>query len=344
MVFRFKTMKNVSRYIDLAFCIIVLPIMIMIFPIERWFHNFQWYVVSVGIWLYCLYFINRLVTVPSLFMDRRRKWRGIVMIIVSMVVTYAFSCVSLYPPKPSIHDAGIDRMLPNIQQYQQAVWSLFMIVEAFSFAVGLLTQIDIQRSRRRAVEAERDRAEIELYRAQIKPHFMFNTLNSLYGLFLTKNDNALPSLEKFISMMRYIHTTSMRDLVPLADEVDYIKRYVSLQSLRLNEMTEVTLDIDICDEELMVPPMLLVTFIENCFKHGVSPVEKSRITISLREHAGRLQFSTVNRIFPVRRIGEHMGIENCRRRLGLLYPGRQDIVISDDGIYYKVELRIDLTV
>ena len=114
-----------------------------------------------------------------------------------------------------------------------------MIVETFSFAVGLLTQTNIQRARRRAVEAERDKAELNLYKAQIKPHFMFNTLNSLYGLFLTGNSGALESLEKFISMMRYIHTTSSRDMVSLSDEAAYIRQYVDLQSLRLNGMTEV---------------------------------------------------------------------------------------------------------
>lgn len=334
-------MKNISIYIDLAFCIIVLPAMMMIFPIERWFHNFQLYVVSVGIWLYCLYFMNRFITVPFLFKGRKCSVIGVLMIIASVSVTYAFSCVTLYTPKPNIHDVGIERLFPAVLQYQQAVWSLFMIVEAFSFAVGLLTQTNIQRSRRRAVESERDKAVIELYKAQIKPHFMFNTLNSLYGLFLTKDENALASLEKFISMMRYIHTTATRDLVPLAEEVDYINQYVGLQKLRLNEMTTVTLDIDIEDNSLMVPPMLLVTFVENCFKHGVSPVEKSRIEMSLHEHGGKMEFRTSNRIFLVRRIGEHMGIENCRKRLDLLYPGRHELNIMRDGAFFMVKLSID---
>ncbi|MDE7125429.1 MAG: histidine kinase, partial [Muribaculaceae bacterium] len=202
-------MKNVSLYIDLAFCIIVLPVTMMIFPIERWYHNFPCYMISVGIWLYCLYFLNRFVTVPNLFKSKRNTWIGIIMLVLSLIITYCFSSITLYPPKPSIHDIGIERRLPYVQQYQQAIWSSYMIVEAFSFAVGLLIQTNIQRSRRREVEAQRDKAEIELYKAQIKPHFMFNTLNSLYGLFLTKNENALTSLEKFISMMRYIHTTSM---------------------------------------------------------------------------------------------------------------------------------------
>ena len=339
----FAPMKNVPIYIDLAFCLIVLPIMVMIFPVERWFHNFQWYVVTVGVWLYALYFLNRTLTVPMLFRDSRRRWCGIGLIVLSLVVTYALSRVNLYNPKPNVHDVGITRLFPTIQQYQQAVWSLFMIVEAFSFAIGLLTQANLQKSRRRAVEAERDKAEIELYKAQIKPHFMFNTLNSLYGLFLTHDDKALESLEKYISMLRYIHTTSSRDFVPLSDEADYIRQYVALQSLRLNEMTTVTMKIDIENESLQVPPMLLVTFVENCFKHGVSPVEKSDISIALAERGGKLLFSTENRIFPVKRIGEHMGIENCRKRLELLYPGSHMMEIDNDGVFYRVKLSIDLS-
>lgn len=336
-------MRNIPLYIDLAFCIIVLPVMTMIFPVERWYHNFPYYVTSVGIWLYALYFLNRTITVPFLFKGKHKAIAGTVVITLSVTVTYLFTSVALYTPKPNIHDAGIDRLLPNIQQYQQAVWSLFMIVEAFSFAVGLLTQTNIQRSRRRAVEAERDKARINLYKAQIKPHFMFNTLNSLYGLFLTKDDNALPSLEKFISMMRYIHTSSMCDLVPLRDEVDYIRQYVGLQKLRLNEMTAVSLDIDINDDSLMIPPMLLVTFVENCFKHGVSPVEKSNMTISLHENDGIMTFRTSNRIFPVRHIGEHMGIGNCRRRLELLYPQRHRLDITETGNTFNVKLNISMT-
>ena len=232
-------MKNVLLYIDAVFCLVVLPVMVMIFPVERWLHNFPWYVITVGVWLYALYFLNRYLTVPLLYGTGSRRWRGCLLIVLSLILTYALSQINLYNPKPNVHDAGIVRILPSIQQYQQAVWSLFMIVEAFSFAVGLLTQVNLQKSRRRAVEAERDRAEIELYKAQIKPHFMFNTLNSLYGLFLTHNDRALESLEKYISMLRYIHTTSLHDFVALSEEVNYIREYVALQSLRLTGMTTV---------------------------------------------------------------------------------------------------------
>lgn len=335
-------MKNLAFYIDLAFCLVVLPIMVALSHIERWVHNFTTYMILAGIWLYLVYIVNRIFTIPFLFGNRNKKICGITMIILSIIVTFILSGVELYIPKPNIHDEGIVRRLPQILQYQQALWTLFMIVEAFSFAVGLLVHTNIQKARLREAEAERDKAEIELYKAQIKPHFMFNTLNSLYGLFLTENKNALPSLEKFISMMRYIHTSSNRNLVPLAEETEYIREYVEVQSLRLNEMTTVVLNINTQDEGLMIPPMLLVTFVENCFKHGVSPVEKSCILISLSEEEGNLLFATSNRIFPVKRIGEHMGIENCRRRLELLYPGKYDLTISNNSDIYNVSLQIRL--
>ncbi len=111
----------------------------------------------MGVWLYAVYFFNRFLTVPALFRGGRLMAFGIVMILVSAAGTFALAQVSLYNPKPNIHDVGITRVFPNIQQYQQAVWSLFMIVEAFSFAVGLLTQANLQKARRRAVEAEREK-------------------------------------------------------------------------------------------------------------------------------------------------------------------------------------------
>ncbi|MDE5895876.1 MAG: histidine kinase, partial [Muribaculum intestinale] len=122
----------------------------------------------------------------------------------------------------------------------------------------------------------------------------------------------------------------------------YIREYVDVQSLRLNEMTSVTLGIDIKNKDLMIPPMLLVTFVENCFKHGVSPIEKSRIIISLAQDDDTIRFTTSNRIFPVKRIGEHMGIDNCRKRLELLYPGKYELIINNNNDIFAVSLQIQL--
>ena len=117
---------------------------------------------------------------------------------------------------------------------------------------------------------------------------------------------------------------------------------MEVQALRLNEMTGVNLVIDVENYGLMVPPMLLVTFVENCFKHGVSPIQKSVINITLSERDGKLSFTTSNKIYPVKRIGEHMGIGNCRKRLELLYAGNYELIINADRDIFNVSLNIGL--
>ena len=335
-------MKHLALGIDLVFCLIVLPLMAALSPIERWVHHFTAYMLLAAAWLYAVYIANRTWAVPLLFGSRRKKVCGVLIVLASLASAFLLTGIELYEPKPNIHDAGIERRLPQVLQYQQALWTLFMLTEAFSFAVGLLVQADLQRARRRAAEAAKDRAEIELYKAQIKPHFMFNTLNSLYGLFLTGSERALPSLEKFIQMMKYVHLSSARTLVPLSEEAEYIRRYADVQSLRLGETAKVHLDISVPPCTLTIPPMLLATFVENCFKHGVSPVERSDLRISLAVHGRSLLFTATNRILPCpRRIGEHMGIDNCRKRLDLHFPGKYRLYIgSRDGIF-SVRLRID---
>lgn len=338
-------MRNLSKYIDIVFCVVVLPIMLLMFPIERWFEKLPLYPFLLVFWLYSLYFLNRLITVPSLFKGSKGQIRATVVILLSLVVTSFFANLEIFRPPHRFHD-DIVRILPLFKPHQQAVWSLFMIVEAFSFAVGLLIQTEIQRARRLAVEGQRNRAELELYKARIKPHFMFNTLNSLYGLFLTGSDKALPSLEKFISLTKYLYTAAQESYVNIGREVEYIGEYVGLQGLRLNEKTGVDLNIDLKDPSLRIPPMILVTFVENCFKHGVSPVESGKIEINIYEKDGLLVFRTRNRVFKAERIGEHLGIENCRKRLDLCYPGSYSLEIKqkeESGIkYFEVELRLSL--
>lgn len=329
-------------YLDLVFCLVVVPLIALVFPVERWFHNFEWYIILVAIWFYGLYVFNRLVTMPWIFSGRRKMFMSFGIIVASMLINYLLSSIELYPPRPNFLDIGIHRLLPRTEQYQQAVWSLYTIVETFSMTVGLIAQIDRQRALQSEIEARRDKAEINLYRAQVNPHFMFNTLNSVYGLFITRNPAAISALERYITLMRYIHTSSLREEAPLSEEAEYIRQYVALQQLRLNEMTSVDLHISLENPQLEFPPMLLVTFVENCFKHGVSPIEPSCIHISMVEQQGQLTFTTSNHIFP-RKGGSQMGLDNCRRRLNLLFPSHlHSLNISSASNQFNVNLTITL--
>lgn len=140
-------MNRLKIYIDLAFCFVILPIMIALFPVERWLHNFPAYTVCVGIWLYTLYVANRSIIIPLLFQSRLRRRIGIMLIILSAIITGWISGIKLYEPKPFLFDLGITRRLPVFEQYQQCVWSLFVIVEFFSIALSITIEFASQRQK-----------------------------------------------------------------------------------------------------------------------------------------------------------------------------------------------------
>ena len=118
------------------------------------------------------------------------------------------------------------------------------------------------------IEAEKNRAELALYKAQINPHFLFNTLNALYGLVLTKSDKTESAFIKFSNILKYMYAQTTMETISINNEVEYIRQYVDLQSLRLNKHTQVVFETQIDDEHAKIPPMILITFVENTFKYG----------------------------------------------------------------------------
>lgn len=139
-------MNRIKLYVDLAFCLVFLPVMIIIFPVERWFYNFPVYTLCVGAWLYASYIINRAVTTPLMFGSSRLRWSAAGIVLLSVAATYALAAVKLYEPKPHLFDQGIVRHLPSTEQYQQCIWSLFVIIQFFSLALGITIQYANQRS------------------------------------------------------------------------------------------------------------------------------------------------------------------------------------------------------
>lgn len=134
---------STARWLDLAFCLVALPLLSLVYPVERWAYNFPWYVACVGVWLYGLYVTNRAVTLPWLFsIGRKRSW-AIGIIVLSVVVTFVLAGISLYDPRQNSYPA-FERILPPVLQYGQAVWSLFMLVEAASFGIGVYSRIPSQ--------------------------------------------------------------------------------------------------------------------------------------------------------------------------------------------------------
>lgn len=217
---------------------------------------------------------------------------------------------------------------------------IFLMIIALSTAMKIMEQWRM--TEKRAIQAESDKASAELsfLKAQINPHFLFNTLNNIYTLTLIKDDNAPDSILKLSNIMRYITDDAMEDFVPLEHEIDCINDYIELQRLRLGEKTQVEIEISGDIEDKKIPPLILMTFIENVFKYGVSKHHKSDITIKLKGEGASISFFCQNRIFPEKdkkhRVG--IGLKNTKQRLEHLYPNKHILDINTDNQLYTVKL------
>ncbi|NEU07396.1 sensor histidine kinase [Flavihumibacter sp. R14] len=196
----------------------------------------------------------------------------------------------------------------------------------------------------------RSNADLDFLRSQINPHFLFNALNTIYGTALQeKADRTSEGIEKLGDMMRFMLQENMQDKISLTREIDYLNNYISLQQLRTVTSPEVVIQA-VIDEQLnplKISPMLLIPFVENAFKHGISLREPSHIKITLQTVGNKLDFDVHNSIHlkpdsDPEKNKSGIGLANVRQRLRLLYPGKHELIIRETGKEFFVHLTIEL--
>jgi len=193
-------------------------------------------------------------------------------------------------------------------------------------------------------------ADFQFLRSQINPHFLFNVLNTLYGMAI--RENALKTgvgIQKLGDMMRFMLQDNQKDMILLASEINYLRDYIYLQQLRLVESENMKMKVDISEPspECLIAPMLLIPFVENAFKHGVRLQEVSWITIELNYKNKCLEYEVRNSlhhkvIHDDEKELAGIGLENVKERLKLLYPGKHYLMISKDEKEFVVHLTLDL--
>jgi LytS/YehU family sensor histidine kinase len=220
--------------------------------------------------------------------------------------------------------------------------SVFLFI--MTIALGMAIQITRQwrSSLQQVAQAEADRAQAELsfLKAQINPHFLFNTLNNIYSLAVTKNERTADSIMKLSNIMRYVTDDVSQHFVPLQHEVDCINDFIELQRLRLSKKAQVNFSVKGSLENKTIAPLLLMTFVENVFKYGISNHESSTITIQLQADERSITFYCHNKIFKPagnpQRTG--IGIANTQKRLTHLYPNKHLLNITNENGFFSVEL------
>lgn len=217
---------------------------------------------------------------------------------------------------------------------------IFVMVMAFSLALRLIQQWQATEKRAILAEAERINAELSFLKAQINPHFLYNTLNNIYTLSVTGSAHTSSSIMKLSNIMRYVTDEAVTDFVPLNSELACIGDYIDLQKLRLGK--KVTLHYTVSGElgTQLIAPLMLITFIENVFKYGISNHHPAQIVIRIGIQEDEITFFCQNQIFkdkkPTERAG--IGIANTRQRLEYLYPGKYQLDINEQQGLFTVKL------
>lgn len=216
----------------------------------------------------------------------------------------------------------------------------------FQFIIALIFSALVRiRERLRQAEKERLDAELSYLKAQINPHFLFNTLNSIYSEAIRENaDHTAIAIVKLSGMMRFVISEAHHDFVSLQKELEYISDYIDLQKMRLQETALVALDVSGILPGKRIAPLLLITFIENAFKHGITPGQPSPINIRIRLNGEQLTLEVSNHLSATATGTEksNIGIENTRNRLRLLYPSSHQLNIREETDRFIVHLTITL--
>jgi LytS/YehU family sensor histidine kinase len=196
------------------------------------------------------------------------------------------------------------------------------------------------------IENKQLKAELNILKSQVNPHFLFNTLNNLYGL-ITQNENqkAAEITLKLAELTRYLLESSKKEKVSIKRELQFIEDYLCLEKIRLSNNTDIKFDVSGIEEEMFVAPLLFIPLVENAFKHGLQTVtEKSFAHFSLAIQGDDLFFEAKNSIGKKFQnySTSGTGITNLKNRLQLIYPEKHQLDIENTANFYKVTLHLEL--
>lgn len=220
---------------------------------------------------------------------------------------------------------------------------IFMMIMGLSIATSTVQRWQNAESKVVKAEAEKATAELSFLKAQINPHFLFNTLNNIYTQSIINSEHTSESIMKLSNIMRYVTDDVTQDFVLLNDEIDCVRDYIELQKLRLGADAEINFNVQGKPTDKKIAPLIFMTFIENAFKYGVTKKEKTIININLSIETEKIDFSCQNKIYGhkinLERSG--IGIVNTRQRLEYLYPNRYNLFINKNEEMFSVNLCVN---
>ena len=314
-----------------------------------------------------LFYINYLWLAPRLFF-RKKKIGYFITASVFVIIATTIMELSSFPSIPKNRFNPPDRFqnpsfnltekppplkLPGEEHRPRPSrsWSIYnflltsVLISGLGLGIRFSDKLILTEKQKKEAEKEKLNAELAFLKNQINPHFLFNTLNSIYSLALMKSDQTPEAVLKLSDMMHYVIYDIQSDKVPLEKDIQYLRHFVELQKIRLSDTTEVHLNTSGDFSSFSISPLLLMAFVENAFKYGTSSHEKTSILIDIHLIKNVLDVKISNQIFPGRQKNSiaGIGLRNTRQRLDLEYPNKHRLTLTDNGKVFIVKLSIDLS-
>lgn len=329
-----STVLNVSVHVICWLAFIFLPLFIISEPMEllNSSSDFIWsYLISCAILLIIFYF-NYLWAIPQLFVKKR-------------YVLYILITVGLFVCIVFIHTLLTPENLSDVNGLENLESLILRGLILKTLATYLISWFVFFAQSYRNRELAVKNAELAQLKSQVNPHFLFNSLNSIYSLAMAKSDQTAESVAQLSDIMRYVTDVSEKDSVSLSEELEYVRNYVELQRIRLTQKTSVKFEIQGDALSKRIPPLLFINFIENAFKYGVSNETEGVILFKFTVTERELELIVENKKAKQARSVDKMnssGIKNAKRRLDHLYDLNYFLEIKESDVAFRVDLKVPL--
>ena len=300
--------------------------------------------------LLLFFYINYYYFLPHFYFKKQ-----LLKLLTALALTLAFIVVvgNNIPPKPPNYTANSQKKQENKieertpRKPQNGIQLNRTEYTVIQFCFIFIISIFFKNTKRlEELNEEKIKTELSYLKAQINPHFLFNTLNSLYALTLEKSDAAPDAVLKLSGLMRYVVTDSSQDFVPLEKEINYLNDYIELQKLRMDDTVTFLYNVKGAFIGQKITPLLLIPFIENAFKYGINPEEECEISIAVVVESYNLELTVINKIVVKSTLDDALrsekGIASCLKRLNFIYPNKHTLVLKNDEKLYTVLLKLQL--
>lgn len=334
--------KPAQIFLHLAGSLVYLSIPLIFWPGEgglgQFFSDFRAFRGYINHFLILLFFyLNFYLLIPRLYFQKKYLIYSLVLMVCLMIITFL--------PHEIMHLGDIGPVPPKPRPGGPKLFFLFNHNLVFFLTVVFFSLLIKINNRWKQAEREKLKAELSFFKAQINPHFLFNTLNTIYSLAIQQSENTADAIVKLSGMMRYILSDASQDFVALDKEISYINDYIDLQKLRYGETVEIDYVPSHPGPGMMIAPLVLIPFIENAFKFGINPEKKSHILINMQLVQSDFHLHVFNEAVSMQDDIESvsgLGINNTRQRLSLLYPDKHKLVIDNSKSGFTVDLYISL--